>query len=70
MTSPKKEKIPLTTYIEIGPNLKTVLLSMVNKVYTASASATYYKMAFEPIYHIIKRLITQKEEEEGEMYDT
>ena len=61
MTPPKKEEpIRNTVYVEIGPNLKSVLCSMVDKVYNCSLDSTYYKMAFEPIYQIIKRLVDQK----------
>jgi len=50
-------------YVEIGPNLRTVLKAMVDKVYTCNSDSTYYKMAFEPIYHIIQRMVDQKEGE-------
>ena len=62
MTPPKKpDSSDTTVYVEIGPNLAAVLKSMVDKVYTCHTDSTYYKMAFEPIYHIIKKLIHQRE---------
>jgi len=63
MTPPKKEQeLSKKVYVEIGPNLANVLKGMVDKVYTGNASSTYYKMAFEPIYHIIKRMLEDKPE--------
>ena len=66
MTPPKKTGTSDTkVYVEIGPNLKHVLLAMVGKVYNANHDATYYKMAFDPIYQIIKKMI-QDREHQGE----
>ena len=66
MTPPVKipEQIRHTVYVEIGPNLRAVLQSMVDKVYTCNTDSTYYKIAFEPIYQIIKRMVEQKDKGE------
>ncbi len=57
-----------TIFVEIGPNLREVLFSMVNKVYNCSNDPIYYKIAFEPIYKIIKRLVDQRDNgQQGEL---
>ena len=66
MTTPVKtpEQIRNTVYVVIGPNLRAVLQSMVDKIYTCNTDSTYYKIAFEPIYQIIKRMVEQKDQGE------
>lgn len=54
-----KENKEVTMYIEIGPNLKDLLTSMVQKSITCSSNPVYYKMIYEPICELLKHFIEQ-----------